>query len=352
MKELLNSPNLNPRIESAEEVEALFEEGKVDQQDVIHFFLKGSLSAGADSEKYPQLKLAYHLLLTTIIGCGAIATYSIYQSQQMIPAPPAAIAALNSSVIPFAERTANLEQSAVVMSHPKGWQAVEVKRGVTAYIPPTDAVEVVQPTAPSATAVTAGLSELGLDGTRKPYVTELSFADLTPNPAREGLYSWSGVWEGEGYTRELDQQARLVADREGGKDIFLVVTYDKTITDPNQPNLRITVHNTQDVTGQLTNISAFLMEAGTGKAIARKDFEQLPPQYDVTVAFNSHFSKMETKTMNPLGEVVFSYHVAAKDIEKEFPLKLQAENQLFEQRLWEIHTLQSQGWVVKEVPQS
>lgn len=227
---------------------------------------------------------------------------------------------------------------------PGGWKTNQIAAGVVAYSVPAEEVETI------ADPVTASVSAAPtLDGTRFPYVSEVRGSDLLANPIAPGVYQWTDTWEGEGYSRERDQQGRLVAEREGGVDVDVTVVYDSNIKDPTKPNLMIMVQNNQDTTGQLTNLSAFLNDPETGEAIARQDFEQLPPAYEVTAARNGGFGGTEIKNLDPLGTVTFAYRVSLEELNQQ-PIKLQAANRYFDARLQEIASLEQQGWLVKEVP--
>jgi hypothetical protein len=227
---------------------------------------------------------------------------------------------------------------------PGGWRTNQVAAGAVAYAMPSDEVETVEP------EVTAQGYIASLDGTRFPYVSEVRTSDLMANQIAPGVYQWTDTWEGEGYSREYNYQGNLVSEREGGTDIDVTVVYDSNIKDPTKPNLMIMVQNNQDETGQLTNLSAFLNDPETGKAIARKDFEQLPPVYDVIFTKNGGFGGTETKILDRLGTVTFSDHVSAEEMQKGLPIKLQGNNTYFDERQQEFYDLQAQGWMIKEVP--
>jgi hypothetical protein len=223
------------------------------------------------------------------------------------------------------------------------WQMEKVTKGVTEYYVPGD------------TEITYDLNhfpetEGTLDGTRYPYITEVSYADLVHQPNQPGKYIWNGVWQGEGYNRVLDQSDRLVAEREPGVDVNLTMTLDTTIQDQQKPNLIITVENAQDLTAQLTNLSAFWVDRETGETLERKDFEQLPPVYEVTVSRNGGYGGSETQVLQRLGTVTFAYHVSPERMKQGFPIRLEGVNRSFAQRQQEIYDLQAQGWIVKEVP--
>lgn len=227
---------------------------------------------------------------------------------------------------------------------PGGWKTNQIAAGVVAYSVPTEEVETIAD--PVAAIASTGST---LDGTRFPYVSEVHGSDLLANPIAPGVYQWTNTWAGEGYSREYDRQAQLVAEREGGADVNVIFTYDSNIKDPTKPNLTIKVQNNQDETGQLTNLSAFLNDPQTGKAIARQDFAQLPPVYDVIATRNGGFGGTETKTLDRLGTVTFAYRVSLDELNRQ-PIKLQGVNSRFNERLQEIADLEAQGWIVKEVP--
>ncbi|NJR40828.1 MAG: hypothetical protein HC781_20810 [Leptolyngbyaceae cyanobacterium CSU_1_4] len=227
---------------------------------------------------------------------------------------------------------------------PGGWKTNQIAAGVVAYSVPAEAVETIED--PVSAIASAGSR---LDGTRFPYVSEVRGSDLLANPIAPGVYQWTNTWEGEGYSREYDRQGQLVAEREGGVDIHLTFVYDSNIKDPTKPNLTIKVKNNQDATGQLTNLSAFLNDPETGSTLARQDFAQLPPIYDVIAMRNGGFGGTETKTLDRLGTVTFAYRVSLDELNRQ-PIKLQAINRYFNERLQEIASLEAQGWVVKEVP--
>jgi hypothetical protein len=226
---------------------------------------------------------------------------------------------------------------------PGGWKTSQVAVGTVSYAMPADEVETVEPEQVAQSSIAA------LDGTRFPYVSEVRANDLLANPIAPGVYQWTDTWKGEGYTREYDSQGNLVSEREGGTDIDVTVVYDSNIKDPTKPNLMIMVQNNQNETGQLTNFSAFLNDPDTGKAIARQDFEQLPPVYDVILSKNGGFGGTETKKLERLGTVTFSSHVSPEQLKNQ-PIKLQGNNSLFAERQQEFYNLEAEGWVIKEVP--
>jgi hypothetical protein len=244
----------------------------------------------------------------------------------------------------------NLAQSQVApleLAIPGGWKTNQVATGVISYGAPAAEVETI---APEETAATLPDSIARLDGTRFPYVSEVSSTELLKNQVSPGVYQWKDTWQGEGYSRERNRYGNLVSEREGGVDIDVTVVYDSNIKDPTKPNLMIMVQNNQDETGQLTNLSAFLNDPDTGSAIARRDFEQLPPVYDVILTKNGGFGGVETKVLDRLGTVTFSYHVTPEQIKKQVPFKLQGNNHYFDERQQEFYDLQAQGWEIREVP--
>jgi hypothetical protein len=231
---------------------------------------------------------------------------------------------------------------------PGGWKTNQIAAGVVAYSVPAEDVETVADPV-TATATATATAAPTLDGTRFPYVSEVRGSDFLAHPIALGVYQWTDTWAGEGYSREYDRRGKLVAEREGGVDVEVTFVYDSNIKDPTKPNLMIMVQNNQDKTGQLTNLSAFLNDPKTGAAIARQDFAQLPPTYDVIATRNGGFGGTEVKTLDPLGTVTFAYRVSLDELNRQ-PIKLQGNNVHFNERLQEIASLEAQGWVVKEVP--
>jgi hypothetical protein len=227
---------------------------------------------------------------------------------------------------------------------PEGWKAMKVAQGVTAYSAPVDTEREYS------TANDIDWENGGLDGTRYPYISDISWADLSSQPEAPEKYSWNGVWQGEGYNRVLDQNDQLVAERESGVDIYLNVSLDTSITNVKQPNLWITVQNNQNQTAQLTNLSAFWVDKETGETLERKDFEQLSPVYEVTVIRNGGYAGFETRVLERSGTVTFAYHVSPEQIKQGLPIRLEGVNRGFGQRQQQIYDLQAQGWIVKEVP--
>lgn len=250
-----------------------------------------------------------------------------------------------ANALPLLENQVKQLERPAAIALPQGWQAIQPSPGLTAYLAPEAKVPTVPPSLSSNSFRTGGsLGTTAFDGTREPYVSDVGVSDL--KQIAPGRYQWSGVWQGEGYNRVFDQQARLVSPRERGADIQLNVSWDATITDPNQPNFVVTIESSQDQTAQLTNFSAF--STGTAGGEARIDFGQLPPLYSVTLRHGGLAS--ETKTLPPLGSISFAYHVRPDEINSYLPLQLTAENQLFEQRLKQFAELETQGWRIEEVP--
>lgn len=239
-----------------------------------------------------------------------------------------------------------ITESAVKVAIPEGWQTENLSEGVTSYTLPVEHKTDLEYDA----ANDVDTKDLGLDGTRHPYVSDISEADLTQDSYNKNHYSWKGVWQGEGYNRVLDQDHQLVAERENSVDIYLRISLDTSITDVTKPNLIVTVKSNQDKTAQLTNISAFWIDSKTGKTLDRQDFSQLPPVYEVTVSRNGGYAGTETKELESLGTATFAYHVSAEQLKQNLPIRLTAVNRLFAERQQEIYDLQAKGWVVKEVP--
>jgi hypothetical protein len=250
--------------------------------------------------------------------------------------------------IAFAEISAQPQITRPAVPAPRGWRSVDVVPGVTAYQVPSEDEEWVEPVLPS------DRWALGLDGTRHPYISKLELAELMAHSASQTSaaqkYIWKDTWQGEGYSRERDQQGQLVANREGGADIHVEVSFDASVIDPQQPNLRVVITNDQDVTAQVTNLSAFLLDQLTGETIAREDFAQLPPTYEVTLTRNGGFNGTEMKILEPSGSLVFEYHVARSELRSMFPLEIEGINRRFEERMQYIQSLEAQGWTVMEVP--
>ena len=229
---------------------------------------------------------------------------------------------------------------------PAGWKTVTTASGATVYQAPQAITASAETVSTTDAASNDAFSVDSLDGTRQPYLTEVQSADLLKHQVAPNQYAWHGMWQGEGYTRELDYEGWLVARQEGGNNIYLSTTYDASVTDSTKPNLFITVESSQDKTAQLTNLSAFRYDS-TGKQVERRDFAQLPPFYNVSMTING---KTQTKQLRPLGTVTYAYHVAKSDLNNQFPLTMEAVNQLVNERNQQIAMLESQGWTVKEVP--
>lgn len=265
----------------------------------------------------------------------------------------------------------------VAIDPPTDWLTVAIAPGVTAYRPVTSSVAngtIASPVAQadlvwqpqSALDVNGSAIQSSLDGTRHPYLSEVSLEQLKANQIAPGRYLWSTTWEGEGYDRyyesrnkfadELERQSdrelshHLVSQRERGKDIQVSILYDATVTDPKQPNLIISIESKQDSTAQYTNLSAFLIDPKTGETIERRDLEQLPPIYDITLTKNSGFAGTEIQECDRRCIVSFVDRVTPEELPHIFPLKIQADNQAFAQRQQELAELQAQGWIIKEVP--
>lgn len=236
-----------------------------------------------------------------------------------------------------------------IVTPPPGWRIVPIKAGVVAYHAPETEVPFFLPgSTVKQNWFAGGFAADRFDGTRYPYLLEVSRADL--KPVARGQFVWSGVWEGEGYDRVLNRQGRLVSSREAGADIHLSLTWDATVTDPTKSNLIITVQSEQNQTGQLTNFSAFLNDPNTKETLERKDLGQLPPFYQVTLDSRGRLITESTKTLQPLGTVTFGYHIPPAELNAHLPITLEAVNQLFDQRLKDIAELEAAGWVVEEVP--
>lgn len=236
--------------------------------------------------------------------------------------------------------------STTKIAAPTGWKAVQVSEGVTAYVAPQTIATQESIDRPRSDESEELILPDSLDGTRSPYVTAIDLADVLANPIAPQRYIWQGVWQGEGYSREHDADGNLVSQQEGGNDIHLTLSYDAAITQAQEPNLIVTIESQQDKTAQLTNLSAFLLDSH-GKTLARKDFSQLPPLYQVSFTHNGIAA---IKSLPPLGTTTFSYHVSAAELPQRFPIELKAVNQFADERAQEIASLEAQGWLVKEVP--
>jgi hypothetical protein len=280
-----------------------------------------------------------------------------------------------SRIVPVASAIARISESAIAT--PPGWTAATVANGVQAYSPPDEAAIALamppeqtangmdgsSPDAPNgmATDLSSAVfnasdrlngtnvnSTNDIDGTRRPYVNEIRLADLLEHSVAPGKYLWHTVWQGEGYDRSWEMGDRLVSHRENGADIHVTITYDTTMPAPH-PNLRIVLENEQNVTTQVTNISAFYWSE-TGELLDRQDFGQLPPYYDITVTKNGGFGGIDHQVLEPLGVQTFAYRVSPEQLAQFFPLKLQGDNQFFRARQELLFELKTQGWEVKEVP--
>jgi len=293
----------------------------------------------SDHQAYSQRVSLALIALATVTGLAIIWNIPRPQQDEAETLQPA-LGAVSAIAKNFTQSQIKPLEAAV----PGGWKTNQIAAGVVAYSVPATEVETVAD--PVVSTASAGSD---LDGTRFPYMSEVRGSDLLANPTAPGIYQWTETWAGEGYTREHDQQGQLVAEREGGVDINLTFTYNSNIKDPTKPNLTIKVQNNQNATGQLTNLSAFLNDPKTGAAIARQDFAQLPPVYDVTATRNGGFGGIETKILKQLGTTTFAYRVSLEQLNQQ-PIKLQAVNSHSGERLQEIADLEAQGWVVREVP--
>jgi hypothetical protein len=272
------------------------------------------------------------------IAMMAIASWYSVNVSQLQP--------LNKAMKTIKTQVKEVKKSSITVAVPEGWQTENPTEGVTVYTLPAG----YQAALESDVLNDMDTQYSELDGTRHPYVNDISEADLTQDSHNPKHYSWNGVWQGEGYNRMLDHNNQLVAEREKSVDIYLSISLDTSITDVTRPNLIITVKNTQNETAQLTNISAFRIDSKTGKTLDRQDFPQLPPVYEVTASRNGGYAGTETKELEPLGTTTFAYHVSAEQIKQNLPIRLTAVNRLFDERQQEIYDLQAKGWVVKEVP--
>lgn len=247
-----------------------------------------------------------------------------------------------------------VKKSSATVAVPGDWQTESPVEGVTAYTLSAEEIAELGYDVMNGTPTenpTQGLERgSGLDGTRHPYISNIAKSDLTQDSHNPNHYSWNGVWQGEGYSRTLDRNDQLVAEREKSVDVYLNIFLDTSITDTTKSNLIITIKSNQDKTAQLTNLSAFLIDPRTGENLDRQDFAQLPPVYEVTASRNGGYAGTETKELEPLGTVTFAYHVSAEQIKQNLPIRLAAVNRLFAERQQEIYDLQAKGWVVKEVP--
>jgi hypothetical protein len=265
------------------------------------------------------------------------------------PYTPVVSAFLERQMGAIAQTSSSTSSQSAIQPSPlaSNWTTKEISPGVTAYVPPGGQEIVLNRQSNLAnrdvTLTRQRFSTGTFDGTIEPYLSEIGINDLKANPIGANRYEWKTEWKGEGYER-IDRQLEVTSKREGGANLHLTVMYDATIRNPKQNNLIITVRSDQDETDQLTNISAF--KAGQ----TRKDFKQLRPDYDVFFHKNLGFQGIEKKVLRPLGTVTFAYHVQEKDLNRYFPMKLQAINQHFEKRQAELALLETQGWDVRELP--
>jgi hypothetical protein len=261
----------------------------------------------------------------------ALITFSLWQSAPTVRILTQGLMNMNTNI--------NTNMSADESSNiavPEDWQVETLSPGVTAY------------SLPDAAGFFNAAGQL-IDGTRFPYVSEVTITDFVQDNPESQTYSWNGIWQGEGYNRKPGEYHEVVAEREAGADIHLSITLDRSIADGTTPNLLITIQSDQNLTAQLTNISAFWTDPATGKTTKRKDFAQLPPVYDVTVTRNYGYVS-DTKVLKQLGTIQFAYYVSSEEIEQGLPIRLYAVNQAFAARQQEMAELQAQGWVIKEVP--
>ena len=279
-----------------------------------------------------------------IVGIAVMAIASWYSVNLSQPQP------LKETVKAIETQVKKVEKSSAKVAVPGDWQTENPVEGVTVYtLPPEYKTDLGYDAVNDGETQDSG-QELELDGTRHPYVSDISEADLTQDSHNPKRYFWNGVWQGEGYNRRLDRNDHLVAEREKSVDIYLSISLETSITDVTKPNLIITIKSNQDKTAQLTNISAFRIDSKTGKTLDRQDFPQLPPVYEVTASRNGGFAGTEIKELEPLGTATFAYHVSAEQVKQNLPIRLNAVNRLFAERQQEIYDLQAKGWVVKEVP--
>jgi hypothetical protein len=257
---------------------------------------------------------------------------------------------LNQPVKEIKTQVKKFKKSSATVSVPEVWRTEHPAKGVTSYTLPAEYKTALGYDAMNDRDTQESGQDLGIDGTRHPYISDISKADLTQDSHNPSHYSWNGVWQGEGYNRILDHNDRLVSEREKSVDIYLSISLDTSITDATKPNLIITIKNNQDKTAQLTNISAFQIDSRTGKTLDRQDFPQLPPVYEVTASRNGGYAGTETKELEPLGTATFAYHVSGEQLKQNLPIRLTAVNRLFAERQQAIYNLQARGWVVKEVP--
>ncbi len=257
---------------------------------------------------------------------------------------------LNETVKEIKTQVKKVKKSSTTIAVPEGWKAESPAEGVVSYTLPAEYKTSLEYDAVNDGETQDSGQGSGLDGTRHPYISNISKADLTQDSHNPNHYYWNGIWQGEGYNRMLDRNDHLVAEREKSVDVYLSISLDTSITDATKPNLVITIKSNQDKTAQLTNISAFQIDSKTGKTLDRQDFPQLPPVYEVTASRNGGYAGTETKELEPLGTATFAYHISAEQVKQNLPIRLTAVNRLFAERQQEIYNLQAKGWVVKEVP--
>jgi hypothetical protein len=291
------------------------------------------------SKTFPVTAPKSRLVIAGIIVTAIAAWYATHVSQNQ-PYPKVE-KAIKTTV------ATQIEEPAVTVAVPGSWRSKALSKGVVSYTLSASDRAALEYDSVNDSLNAAHHKDPWLDGTRYPYVSDVAIDDLKQDSYNPYLYTWNGVWQGEGYNRVIDQNYELVAERESGVDIELSVSLDKSITDITKPNLMITVRNHQNETAQLTNISAFRIDYKTGEPIERIDFPQLPPVYEVTVSRNGGYAGTETKELERLGTTTFAYHVAAG---QQLPIRLSAVNQRFAEQQQEIADLREKGWVVKEVP--
>ncbi len=236
---------------------------------------------------------------------------------------------------------------------PPEWQSHPLSPGVTAYLAPPDQQLTFTPEAENFLIANA-TPQNPLDGTRFPYVSEISITDLLAHPIAPGQYQWTTEWKGEGYDREWvrspNHPPHWIAHREGGENIEVNVVYDETVTDSHQSNLQISILSHQAQTAQTTDLSAFWIDPTTGEELKVQDFAQLSPTYNITFTQNGGFAGTQIAVLEPCGQVSFSMYIDPQHLAQVFPLRLQGENRGFAERELALYELMQQGWVVREVP--
>jgi hypothetical protein len=335
--------------------------------------VKHSMSAGEP----PMQRNLFDLFTSPILTLPTL----LLSQLSTTPALQTPIKLSFSRIVPVAGAIAHFPDA--IIATPSGWTATTIINGVQAYSPPNEAAIALaippeqtangmsgSPNGSSngssngmATDLSSAVFDASdrlngvdgnsidgndIDGTRRPYVNEIRLADLMAHPVAPGKYLWRTVWQGEGYDRSWEMGDRLVSHRENGADIHVTITYDTTMPAPH-PNLRIVLENEQNVTTQVTNISAFYWSE-TGELLDRQDFGQLPPYYDITVTKNGGFGGIDHQVLEPLGVQTFAYRVSPEQLAQYFPLKLQGDNQFFRARQELLFELKTQGWEVKEIP--